>query len=98
MVFLYNPWIPRGDDKMGHYVHYIGGGIVDSKIYETGNAAKSFKSPMKELNEQTVHCNFVMDETYHQNLKLIAIRKGDSLKSVLQEAISDYLDKNSSLL
>ena len=39
MVFLYNPWIPRGDDKMGHYVHYIGGGIVDSKIYETGNAA-----------------------------------------------------------
>lgn len=39
---------------MGHYVHYIGGGIVDSKIYETGNAAKSFKSPMKELNEQTV--------------------------------------------
>ncbi|MFR3342778.1 MAG: hypothetical protein ACLTS6_00820 [Anaerobutyricum sp.] len=28
------------DDKMGHYVHYIGGGIVDSKIYETGNAAK----------------------------------------------------------
>lgn len=25
---------------MGHYVHYIGGGIVDSKIYETGNAAK----------------------------------------------------------
>ena len=54
MVFLYHPWIPRGDDKMGHYVHYIGGGIVDSKIYETGNAAKSFKSPMKELNEQTV--------------------------------------------
>ena len=46
MVFLYHPWIPRGDDKMGHYVHYIGGGIVDSKIYETGNAAKSFKSPM----------------------------------------------------
>ena len=39
---------------MGHYVHYIGGGIVDSKIYETGNAAKSFKSPMKELNAQTV--------------------------------------------
>lgn len=31
MVFLYHPWIPRGDDKMGHYVHYIGGGIVDSK-------------------------------------------------------------------
>ena len=44
MVFLYNPWIPRGDDKMGHYVHYIGGGIVDSKIYETGNAAVYVKA------------------------------------------------------
>ena len=27
MVFLYHPWIQRGDDKMGHYVHYIGGGL-----------------------------------------------------------------------
>ena len=33
-----------------------------------------------------------------QKPKLIAIRKGDSLKSVLQEAISDYLDKNKALL
>ena len=55
---------------------------------------------VKNLHKKakTVHCNFVMDETYHQNLKLIAIRKGDSLKSVLQEAISDYLDKNKALL
>ena len=56
------------------------------------------KEAQKPKKAKTVHCNFVMDETYHQNLKLIAIRKGDSLKSVLQEAISDYLDKNSSLL
>lgn len=56
------------------------------------------KEAQKSKKAKTVHCNFVMDETYHQNLKLIAIRKGDSLKSVLQEAISDYLDKNSSLL
>lgn len=72
MVFLYNPWIPRGDDKMGHYVHYIGGGIVDSKIYETGNAAKSFKSPMKELNEQTVlieNAKTNKNDSYHQHTK-----------------------------
>ena len=52
----------------------------------------------KPKKAKTVHCNFVMDETSHQHSKLIALRKGDSLKSVLQEAISDYLDKNSSLL
>jgi len=37
------------DDKMGHYVHYIGGGIVDSKIYETGNAAIHMQKHQKGL-------------------------------------------------
>lgn len=72
MVFLYHPWIIRGDDKMGHYVHYIGGGIVDSKTYETGNAGKSFKSPMKELNEKTILTENVetnYNDSYHQHTK-----------------------------
>ena len=68
-------------------------GGLDSLIQSTAGQ----KEAQKPKKAKTVHCNFVMDETYHQNLKLIAIRKGDSLKSVLQEAISDYLDKNSSL-
>ena len=67
-------------------------GGLDSLIQSTAGQ----KEAQKPKKAKTVHCNFVMDETYHQNLKLIAIRKGDSLKSVLQEAISDYLDKNSS--
>ena len=65
-------------------------GGLDSLIQSTAGQ----KEAQKPKKAKTVHCNFVMDETYHQ----IAIRKGDSLKSVLQEAISDYLDKNSSLL
>jgi hypothetical protein len=71
-------------------------GGLDSLIQSTAGQ----KEAQKPKKAKTVHCNFVMDETYHQTnlLKLIAIRKGDSLKSVLQEAISDYLDKNSSLL
>lgn len=64
-------------------------GGLDSLIQSTAGQ----KEAQKPKKAKTVHCNFVMDETYHQNLKLIAIRKGDSLKSVLQEAISDYLDK-----
>lgn len=72
-------------------------GGLDSLIQLIQSTAGQ-KEAQKPKKAKTVHCNFVMDETYHQNLKLIAIRKGDSLKSVLQEAISDYLDKNSSLL
>ena len=67
--------------------------VYTSRLRQTEGTATAMQKKAK-----TVHCNFVMDETYHQNLKLIAISKGDSLKSVLQEAISDYLDKNSSLL
>ena len=68
-------------------------GGLDSLIQSTAGQ----KEAQKPKKAKTVHCNFVMDETYH-HLKLIAIRKGDSLKSVLQEAISDYLDKNKALL
>ena len=62
-------------------------GGLDSLIQSTAGQ----KEAQKPKKAKTVHCNFVMDETYHQNLKLIAIRKGDSLKSVLQEAISCLL-------
>ena len=55
-------------------------GGLDSLIQSTAGQ----KEAQKPKKAKTVHCNFVMDETYHQNLKLIAIRKGDSLKSVLQ--------------
>ena len=52
-------------------------GGLDSLIQSTAGQ----KEAQKPKKAKTVHCNFVMDETYHQNLKLIAIRKGDSLKS-----------------
>lgn len=50
-------------------------GGLDSLIQSTAGQ----KEAQKPKKAKTVHCNFVMDETYHQNLKLIAIRKGDSL-------------------
>ena len=84
----------KNDLKNSMSAGLTGGLDRDSLIQSTAGQ----KEAQKPKKAKTVHCNFVMDETYHQNLKLIAIRKGDSLKSVLQEAISDYLDKNSSLL
>ena len=93
----------KGEYDLPIYEHKDGLSVVPSCLdlsaveTELINEAGQ-KEAQKPKKAKTVHCNFVMDETYHQNLKLIAIRKGDSLKSVLQEAISDYLDKNSSLL
>ena len=48
------------DDKMGHYVHYIGGGIVDSKIYETGNA--ELLSETELTTEQKNNITYVLNE------------------------------------
>ena len=59
-------------------------GGLDSLIQSTAGQ----KEAQKPKKAKTVHCNFVMDEPYHQNLKLIAIRKGDSLKSVLHAFLS----------
>ena len=69
-------------------------GGLDSLIQSTAGQ----KEAQKPKKAKTVHSKFVLDETYHQNLTLNASRKDESLKSVLQGAISDYLDKNSSLL
>lgn len=68
-------------------------GGLDALIQST-----SENKPEKPKKVKTVHCNFVMDENYHKELKVIAVRKGLSLKEVLQEALSDYFVKNGDLL
>ena len=48
-------------------------GGLDSLIQSTAGQ----KEAQKPKKAKTVHCNVVMDETYHKNLKIIEIRKGD---------------------
>lgn len=55
-------------------------------------------SGKQEKPEKAVHCNFVMNEMFHKKLKVIAVRKGMTLKEALQEAITDYLEKNKELV
>lgn len=69
-------------------------GGIDSLIQSTTGQ----KEVQNSKKVKTVHCNFVMDETYHQKLKIIAIRKGESLKITLQDALSDFFEKNKELL
>ena len=52
----------------------------------------------KPEKEKAVHCNFVMNEMFHKKLKVIAVRKSMTLKEALQEAITDYLEKNKGLI
>ncbi len=39
---------------MQRYAHTVSGGLLEGRRYYVGNAGKSFASPMKELNEETV--------------------------------------------
>ncbi len=39
---------------MQRYSHMVSGGLLDGRRYYVGNTGKSFASPMKELNEETV--------------------------------------------
>lgn len=68
-------------------------GGLDALIQST-----SENKPEKPKKEKSVHCNFVMGETFHKRLKVIAVRKGVPLKEVLQDALSDYFAKNEDLL
>ena len=40
------------DDKMGHYVHYIGGGIVDSKQLGMSRFAQSCQIGIRQASEE----------------------------------------------
>ena len=83
----------KKNDLKKQYVGRTDGGL-DSLIQSTAGQ----KEAQKPKKVKTVHCNFVMDETYHQKLKIIAIRKGESLKITLQDVLSDFFEKNKASL
>lgn len=41
-----------------------------------------------------VHCNFVIDKSIHTRMRLLAIEKEMSLKDIVNEAMTEYLEKN----
>ena len=53
----------------------------------------AIQEPEQPKKEKAVHCNFVINQSIHTRLKTLAIRKGVTLKDVIQEAALEYLDK-----
>ena len=64
-------------------------GGLDSLIQPTA----AIQEPEQPKKEKAVHCNFVINQSIHTRLKTLAIRKGVTLKDVIQEAALEYLDK-----
>ena len=60
-------------------------GGLDSLIQPTA----AIQEPEQPKKEKAVHCN----QSIHTRLKTLAIRKGVTLKDVIQEAALEYLDK-----
>lgn len=55
---------------------------------------KKEPAPAKAEKEPAVHCNFVIDKSIHTRMRLLAIEKGMSLKDIVNEAMTEYLEKN----
>ena len=73
-------------DLKSSMAHGMSSGL-DSLIQPT----TKIQQPQKE---KAVHCNFVINQSIHARLKTLAIRKGVTLKDVIQEAALEYLDRN----
>ncbi len=50
--------------------------------------------PVKPGKEPAVHCNFVINKSIHTRMRLLSIEKGMSLKDIVNEAMTEYLEKN----
>lgn len=55
---------------------------------------KKEAAPVKPGKEPAVHCNFVIDRSIHTRMRLLAIEKRMSLKDIVNEAMTEYLEKN----
>ena len=59
---------------MQRYSHLVSGGLLDGRRYYVGNTGKSFASPMKELNEETVLIEKTIIMTATVNIRNMMIR------------------------
>lgn len=50
--------------------------------------------PVKTEKEPAVHCNFVINKSIHTRMRLLSIEKGMALKDIVNEAMTEYLEKN----
>lgn len=75
----------KGDIKTG----------LDGLLSSTQKVAqKKETAPPATEKETAVHCNFIIKKSIHTRMKYLAIKKNMSLKEIVNEAMSEYLDRN----
>ncbi|MDB9152604.1 MAG: hypothetical protein ACLTFL_18115 [Bacteroides thetaiotaomicron] len=68
---------------------------LDGLLSSTGKAPqKKEPAPVKAEKEPAVHCNFVINKSIHTRMRLLSIEKEMSLKDIVNEAMTEYLEKN----
>ena len=50
--------------------------------------------PVSETTEVPVHCNFLINKSIHTRMKYLAIKKGMSLRDIVNEAMTEYLKRH----
>ena len=49
---------------------------------------------VSETTEVPVHCNFLINKSIHTRMKYLAIKKGMSLRDIVNEAMTEYLKQH----
>ena len=47
-----------------------------------------------ETTKVPVHCNFLINKSIHTRMKYLAIKKGMSLRDIVNEAMTEYLKRH----
>ncbi|MGL4520713.1 MAG: hypothetical protein ACRCUJ_13860 [Phocaeicola sp.] len=63
-------------------------GLISSTM-----STKEEKKTVPTEKERDVHCNFVIKKSLHTRMKYMAIDRDMSLKDMVNEAMSEYLEK-----
>lgn len=74
----------KGDIKTG----------LDGLLSSTQKVAQKKEAPSATEKETAVHCNFIIKKSIHTRMKYLAIKKSMSLKEIVNEAMSEYLERN----
>lgn len=67
-----------------------------SPTKSTATAAPQPKQPATAApeKESAVHCNFIINKSIHTRMRLLGIKKGMTLKDIVNEAMIKYLEEN----
>ena len=65
-----------------------------TKVQIATAAIPTPQASVSETTEVPVHCNFLINKSIHTRMKYLAIKKGMSLRDIVNEAMTEYLKRH----